>query len=545
MAVGVQKATTPEKEINSFKEESISSGDLEKHCTDPANPFSEPAVAEYYRREYESAKYECRHVFDPSLVWTKQEEHRVVRKIDWHIMGVIILITIGLKFTSGALAQATGDNMLEDLKIDTNQYNLGNQLGFFLLLSLELPVQLIVRRFGADRVIPFQLVIRGILGASHAAIRNATGLYILKIFNGLCGAGILTTITIWLTSFYSGSEVSVRIAIIFASMKLEQVLSSFLAFAVLRMRGLCNLSGWQWLFIVEGTLTTFIGVAVLVLMPASIVQTRGRLSGIQRLTERETLIAVNRLLRDDPSKGTMHNRQAITPMEILRALKDHNFWLIYLLYMIEHMPEIALTPYLILNIRNLGFSAVNVQLMTIPSSTLSIISTLALSKISQIIDERSLIELLPAVWKLITIGLLRWWPGSFIQPWPTYALLLIMAGTPACAPIHSGWISRNANSVRSRAVALATANMLNQTGIIIAQQVYRKDDAPRYHRGNTILFFVTVSTIPMMILAKAYFIWRNKIKERTWNAMSEAERVEYTVTTADKDSKRLDFRFVH
>ena len=44
----------------------------------------------------------------------------------------------------------------------------------------------------------------------------------------------------------------------------------------------------------------------------------------------EETIIVNRALRDDPSKGTMHNRQAITPRLLYRALRDHHLWPMYM-----------------------------------------------------------------------------------------------------------------------------------------------------------------------------------------------------------------------
>lgn len=49
------------------------------------NPFADPAVAERYVIIYEKAQYECRHVFDPGLTWTPDEEKVLVRKLDWHV----------------------------------------------------------------------------------------------------------------------------------------------------------------------------------------------------------------------------------------------------------------------------------------------------------------------------------------------------------------------------------------------------------------------------------------------------------------------------
>lgn len=49
------------------------------------NIFADPEVAAFYAELYEKAQYECRHVFDPNLQWTPQEERRIVRKLDWHV----------------------------------------------------------------------------------------------------------------------------------------------------------------------------------------------------------------------------------------------------------------------------------------------------------------------------------------------------------------------------------------------------------------------------------------------------------------------------
>jgi hypothetical protein len=50
------------------------------------NIFSDPEIAAHYKAVYENSRYECRHVFDPDLTWTEEEERRLIRKLDWRGM---------------------------------------------------------------------------------------------------------------------------------------------------------------------------------------------------------------------------------------------------------------------------------------------------------------------------------------------------------------------------------------------------------------------------------------------------------------------------
>jgi hypothetical protein len=113
--------------------------------TSSTNIFSDPDVAAHYVAVYDKAHYECRHVFDPDLDWTKKEEKRVIRKLDWHgkipyrssrgpstnfkvvethfdiiVCAWACVMFFALQTDRGNLAQAIADNLLTDLHLTTN-----------------------------------------------------------------------------------------------------------------------------------------------------------------------------------------------------------------------------------------------------------------------------------------------------------------------------------------------------------------------------------------------------------------------------------------
>ena len=102
--------------------------------------------------------------------------------------------------------------------------------------------------------------------------------------------------------FYTKNELPLRLAGFWASSNICSIIASFIAFGVLHMRGVLGRAGWRWLFLIEGLITLIIGVIGFFNMPPSPTQTKAWFRPNGWFTEREEIIAVNRILRDDPTK---------------------------------------------------------------------------------------------------------------------------------------------------------------------------------------------------------------------------------------------------
>ncbi|ODQ67693.1 MFS general substrate transporter [Nadsonia fulvescens var. elongata DSM 6958] len=509
------------------------------------NIFKDPQVAKFFENLYEESQYECRSEFDPDFEWTKEEEKKLLRKLDWRVCLWACIMFVGLQIDRGNLAQAVSDNMLDDLKITTNDYNNGGTVFLCSFLAAELPSQLISKKIGPDRWIPMQITLWSIVAMSQAAISGKASFYATRALLGLLEGGFIPDIVLWLSYFYTSQELPIRLSYFWTTLSLTQILTSLLAFGLLRMRGIHGMEGWRWLFLIEGLITLLIGLVSFFKMPASAVQTKSRFNKKGWFTDKEQKIVVNRVLRDDPYKGDMHNREALSFKVLWNTMLDYDLWPLYIIGLIAYIPPTPISNYMTLTLKALGFSTFNTNLLTIPYNLLHIITLLGICRLSDYFKERSLVSLIQPFWILPCLFVLRFWPGSQVKAWETFAVTTILLGYPYIHAILVGWSSANSSSVATRTVSASLYNMMVQLGNVFATQIYRADDKPLYKRGNRNLIIINFLVIGSIIFTKFYYLWRNKTKEAKWNSMNEQERYEYLATTTDKGNKSLDFRFVH
>ncbi|PSK38925.1 hypothetical protein C7M61_002230 [Candidozyma pseudohaemuli] len=532
-------------EKNDFTVESTLESDLEEQTENEGNPFLDPFIANHYHQIYNDCNYECRGLFDPHFTWTKEEDRKVMKKVDRRAILSACIMFFALQVNRGNLHEAVADNLLQDLNMDTNDYNLGNTLNLCAFLCAELPSQIISKALGPDIFIPIQICCWCLVSTCQGALTNKTGFLICRVLIGLFQGGFIPDMILWLSYFYKSGELPIRLWGFWASLALTQTITSVLAYFILRMRGVAGLTGWQWLFIIEGCITLLIGIWSFYLMVPSVVQTKNRFHPEGWFTDREEKIVVNRILRDDPLKGGMNNRQALPFKAILRSLMDWNLWPIFVIGILGYLPMLTVLPYMVLSMKQLGFSTLDVNLLTIPLHILQIVFMYGITWVSEKFNERSLMSLVMPLVAIPFLAALRWWPGTMEDAWVTWFFVTMVLSAPLIHAMCVAWVSRNSNSIETRSVCSALYNMFVQAGGIIAYNIYREDDLPKYRRGNQQLFWIQCGLIPVLLLTKVFYVWKNRKRDEVWGAMSIEERQRYIAETSDKGNQRLDFRFDH
>lgn len=261
-------------------------------------------------------------------------------------------------------------------------------------------------------------------------ITDSKSFYATRALLGLLEGGFVPDCVLYLSFFYTSKELPIRLSFFWGCYISTQIVSALLAYGILHLREATGFAGWRWLFAIEGGLTFLIGVFAWFYMPPSPTQTASWFRGKDGwFTEHEEKIMVNRVLRDDPAKGGMHNRQGLTLSLLWEAVCDYDLWPIYLLGLTWGIPATPITAYLTLNLKALGFSTFETNLLTIPAYVLFGLQLLFWTWFSERVNSRMWTVLVSQAWCLPLILGLELMPTD-ASPWAWYACSALLIGFP-------------------------------------------------------------------------------------------------------------------
>lgn len=512
-----------------------------------AHIFQDPTLATHWLSIYTSTRYENRHRLDPAFTWTLAEEKTLLRKVDTRILIWSWVMFMSLDLVRKNVFRALPDNFLGDLNMNQDDLNNGHILGLIAFLCAELPSGLVSKKVGAGIWVPMQICAWAIVCACQAALKGKAGFFVTRVLLGLCEGGFTPDCLLYLSYWYTGKELNTRLSWFYTVLGVSQILGSLLAAGFLEMRGLHGLAGWQWLFLFEALISAIIGLLSFFILAAGPTQTKGILRKRGWFNEHEEKILVNRVLRDDPTKGDMNNRQGISWSSLWSSLGEKDLWPVYLLGLVLVIPLSPPSTYLSLTLKQLGFSTLQSNLLCIPSQFWFALNVVPYAWLSTKLNERGILASVSSIWTLaflIPLYLLHE-SDSSRYAWTRYALTICLCAAPFCHPFLIGWASQNSTSVRNRTVALCLYNMSVQIGTVVSTQIYRDNDKPYYRKGNLALIVIAAFGAVLCWVVKMYYVLRNKQKRRVWEAMEVSERIEYKRTAEVEGTKRLDVFFVH
>lgn len=131
--------------------------------------------------------------------------------------------------------------------------------------------------------------------------------------------GLYPGLVFYQTFWYRPEERSLRIAAFISTSLLAGAFNGAVAYAVGQINDVHGLSGWQWLFILEGIPSCAAGLVVLLVLP-------GYPGSARWLTDKEKKLAIERL----KFCGSSENDKAMTWVDAKETLMERRLYVHYL-----------------------------------------------------------------------------------------------------------------------------------------------------------------------------------------------------------------------
>ncbi len=151
--------------------------------------------------------------------------------------------------------------MQSDLNLSDAAYGLGAGIFFIGYILFEVPSNLWLARIGARKSLSRILILWGCVSTSMLFVSDATTFYLLRFLLGAFEAGFAPGMILYLTYWYSGARMARALAYVLCAAPVSGIVGGIASAWLMRnLVDLCGLSGWQWMFLVEGLPAIFLGI---------------------------------------------------------------------------------------------------------------------------------------------------------------------------------------------------------------------------------------------------------------------------------------------
>ncbi|KAI1761666.1 major facilitator superfamily domain-containing protein [Hypoxylon sp. FL1150] len=470
--------------------------------------------------------------------YSKEVERKLVRRIDLHILPLVVTMYLFNYLDRNSITQARLGSIQKDTGVDGVVWNTAISIFSAGYIAMQLPSTLLMTKTQPHIFLPGCIILWAIVSGSTAATTSPGGLLAVRFILGLVEAPFFPGAIYFLSCWYTKKELGVRMALLICGILLSNSFAGLISAGILYgMSSIGGLAGWRWLFILEGLATIIVGVAAFFLLPDYPATTKW-------LTEEEKIVARGRLAADAGSEDILDEEDVSMWKGIQWAAKDHRVGLFACLQMAT-TASISFSHFFPTTISELGFSDTTVTLLlTSPPYMFAFFWSLGMAYSADRMQKRSPYAAVSAV---VAIVATLCEVVLTDQTWARYGLTFVVcAGSFGVYSTTYTWLSSTV--VRppvKRAAAIGIANTLANVASLFGNYFWLDEYQPWYRQSwGAILAFQVLGLA--CILALRFSLKRANAKfEKLGDEVSPED--EAAVGRMDHDSQRAvlnGFRFI-
>ncbi|KAK3486664.1 major facilitator superfamily domain-containing protein [Neurospora hispaniola] len=442
------------------------------------------------------------------------EEKRIKRHIDRRLVmtiGAMYCVSLMDRTNLGA-ANIAG--MGKELKLIDNRYSIVSLVFFVTYVLFQPPSTVICRKIGPRIHMSALTLLWGSVMIGMGFVKSWEQLAALRVVLGVLEAGFFPSCVYLLSTWYTRYEVGKRNSVFYLTGCVASAFAGILAYGLMQMGGLANLTGWRWIFIIEGVLTCLLGIAgywLLVDFPDSPRKTWSFLSA----RDREWVCA-----RVQADRGDVVPQKFVIS-KYLSSGRDWKVWAYAMIFFNTTTISYALSFFLpmILN-TGMGFNIAQSQCLVAPPYAFAGFVMFAGAYVGDRFRIRGPIVAFNALLAVIGVPIMGFAASAKVR---YFGVFLVTAGANSNVPAAMSYQANNIRGQWKRAFCSATFVSFGGIGGIAGSLVFREQDKLTGYKPGLYACIATSLLTLVLVACLTVSFWRENKKAERGEKELEAE----------------------
>ncbi|PDT71412.1 MFS transporter [Bradyrhizobium sp. C9] len=190
---------------------------------------------------------------DPEI--ERSTVRKVALRLMWFVMAMYFLAILDRGNISFAALQ-----MNKELGLNAEMFGIAVGIMYFTYSIFEIPSNLILSKYGARITLTRIAILWGIATVLMAFTQGPLSLYAFRGFLGFAESGLFPGVMLLLSLWFPFSYRARYNAMFNYAVPISYIFASLISGAILELNGTFGISGWKWLFILEGVPPIILGI---------------------------------------------------------------------------------------------------------------------------------------------------------------------------------------------------------------------------------------------------------------------------------------------
>jgi MFS family permease len=199
-------------------------------------------------------------MLNPKRIQSPVDEEQLFRKLGWRLLPFLTICYVFAYLDRVNIGFAKLA-MQADVGLSEAAYGLGAGLFFLTYMLFEIPSNLLFPRIGARKTFARIMVLWGLTSAAMMFVKSANQFYLLRMLLGVFEAGFAPGLIYYLTYWYPQNRMARALTVVMLCGPIGGIFGAPLSTGIMTLfSGVLGMTGWQWMFLIEGLPCVLLGL---------------------------------------------------------------------------------------------------------------------------------------------------------------------------------------------------------------------------------------------------------------------------------------------